>query len=240
MMAYLKYISTLLILLSFQSLSAEVQLPEMISDGMILQRESNLKIWGWADPDEKVTIRFIGKKYHALTNSAGNWEILIPPLKAGGPYTMKIIADNKIEINNILIGDVWVCSGQSNMTHFFGRHQERYAKEIAEADFPEIRQLFIPDNAILEGPADDIDGLKWISSSPETILDFTVIGYFFAKKLYDKYDVPMGIINTCVGGTKIEAWTSENGFKEFPEILKTIEQNKDTSYLNQINREVKA
>jgi sialate O-acetylesterase len=218
-------------------LVAQVKLPAIVSNGMVLQRNENIKIWGWATTSEKVTVEFMQKSYSTETGKDGKWQIKLDKLEAGGPYKMVITASNKIELNDILIGDVWVCSGQSNMTHYFGRHTERYAKEIAEAKNPKIRQFYVPTTAVLTGPLEDIQDLKWIASTPESVLKFTVIGYFFAKKLYDKYDVPMGIINTCVGGTTIEAWTSEDGFKEYPEILKKIEKNKDTTYVNRVNRE---
>lgn len=219
---------------------SEVRVPKLIADGMILQRNTDLKIWGWADPTEQIMVKFNGEKYRTVTDKNGEWQVIIEPMKAGGPYSMEIAGKNKIDIKDILIGDIWVCSGQSNMTHNFGRHQERYAKEIAEANYPKIRQIFVPTTAVLEGPVTDNENLKWEVATPETVLNFTLVGYFFVLKLYEKYNVPMGIINTCVGGTKIEAWTSEEGFKEFPEISKTIVQNKDTAYVNEINRIVKA
>jgi len=219
-----------------KQLTAQVVLPAIVSDGMVLQRNENVKIWGWASSGEKVTVKFMKKAYTATTGKDKKWHIKLDPMEAGGPYKMEIKASNKVEINDILIGDVWVCSGQSNMTHYFGRHTERYAKEIAEANNPKIRQFYVPTKAVLTGPIEDIADLKWVASTTETVLNFTVIGYFFAKMLYDKYNVPMGIINTCVGGTQIEAWTSEEGFKEFPEILKRIELNKDTAFVNGINR----
>lgn len=229
----------LILTLSIVQLFAQVRLPSIVSDGMILQRNEKVKIWGWASPGEKVTVKFMKKSYSTKTGDDGKWQVELASMDAGGPYKMTIQASNKIEINDILIGDIWICSGQSNMTHYFGRHQERYAKEIAEANIPEIRQFYVPTTAVLTAPLEDIPDLKWVASTPETVLDFTVIGYFFAKKLYDKYDVPMGIINTCVGGTPIVAWTSERGFKEFPDILKIIEQNKDTFYVNSKNREAR-
>jgi sialate O-acetylesterase len=228
-----------LVVISSIQLKAQVRLPAIVSDGMVLQRDQDLKIWGWANPSEKVTVEFLGKSYTTVTDKDGRWQIKLGPMEAGGPYKMGIKASNTIELNNILIGDVWVCSGQSNMTHYFGRHRERYSKEIAEANLPEIRQFYVPTTAVLTGPLEDIPNLKWKEATPESVIDFTVIGYFFAKKLYDKYNVPMGIINTCVGGTPIEAWTSEEGFKEFPDILKTIEKNKDTAYVNRLNLEAK-
>ena len=222
------------------SLCGEVRLPAIVSDGMVLQRDAELKVWGWADPGEQVSVSFRGGSYQATTDADGAWQVRLAPSPAGGPYTMDIAGDNRITLHNILLGDVWVCSGQSNMTHYFGRWQERYATEIAEADIPEIRQFYVPTRAVLTGPLDDNPDLSWEEATPENVLDFTVIGYFFAKKLHDKYGVPQGIINTCVGGTRIEAWTSEEGFAAFPDILETIDRNKDTAYVDRVNAEARA
>ena len=179
------------------------------------------------------------KNYSCITGEDGKWMVKLKPMKAGGPYTMEIRGNNKITLSNILIGDVWVCSGQSNMTHQLVRHAERLAKDIAEANLPEIRQFYVPEKATVAGPLSDNPGLKWVACNPTTVLDFTVIGYFFVKKLYDKYYVPMGIINTCVGGTPIESWMSEEGFKEFPDIYKTVKQNKDTANINRTIRQTR-
>jgi len=234
-------VSTIIILscllLTSPFLIGEVKIPSIVGNGMVLQRDVALKIWGWATPMESIQVTFLGKRYEATTDLKGNWQVKLDPAKAGGPHTMEIVGSNRIVLSDILIGDVWICSGQSNMTHYFGRHRERYAKEIAQANIPEIRQFLVPTTAVLTGPVDNIPDINWVRSTPENIIDFTVIGYFFAKKIHDQYDVPQGIINTCVGGTKIEAWTSEEGFRDFPEILEVIEKNKDVDYVERVNAE---
>ncbi|WP_309026152.1 sialate O-acetylesterase [Pelagicoccus enzymogenes] len=222
------------------SLPADVTLPSIVSDGMILQRDSDLTVWGWADPDEKVSVHFLGKSLSTTADAAGNWQVSLPPSPAGGPHQMRIAGKNEITLRNILMGDVWLCSGQSNMTHAFDRWQEEYAAEIAASKNAQIRQFRVPTNPILTGPQKDFPGLSWQEADPQSLLEFTVVGYFHAKKLFDKYKVPQGIIMSCVGGTRIEAWTSEAGFKNFPDILDTIERNKDTEYVNRINAEAKA
>jgi len=226
-----------LIIITLQ-VKANISLPAIVGNGMVLQRNESVKVWGWAEPGEKVTVNFMKKSYSTMTGNDGKWMVKLNPMKAGGPYNMEIKGANKIVLNDILIGDVWICSGQSNMTHYLGRHTERFAKDIEEADLPEIRQFYVPTKGVILGPLEDNPNLKWVAATPSTVLDFTVIGYFFAKKLYDKYQVPMGIINTCVGGTPIESWISEEGFKEFPDIYKVVEQNKDTTYINKILQQV--
>jgi len=216
---------------------AEIRLPKHISGGMVIQRNANVIIRGWADPGEKIKLRFKGKNYSSTTDSDGQWSITLSPSKAGGPFTMEIKGkEDAITIDDILIGDVWVCSGQSNMVHYLGRHQDRYKDEIANANYPEIRQFLVSTNPQLTGPAEDVSQGDWKEANSENVLQFSVVAYFFAKKLYDKYRVPIGLINSSVGGTPIEAWTSEEGLKNFPHFKETIEQNKDTSYVNEINQ----
>lgn len=233
-----KIVLFLLLLVSLQ-ISADVSLPAIVGNDMVLQRDETVKVWGRAQKGEKVTVKFLNKNYSCITGEDGKWMVKLKPMKAGGPYTMEIRGNNKITLSNILIGDVWVCSGQSNMTHQLGRHAERLAQDIAEANLPEIRQFYVPEKATVAGPLSDNPGLKWVACNPTTVLDFTVIGYFFVKRLYDKYHVAMGIINTCVGGTPIESWMSEEGFKEFPDIYKTVKQNKDTANINRTIRQTR-
>lgn len=217
-----------LIITSGQISLAQVRLPQLIRDSMILQRDSKIKIWGWASPGEKIVIRFDKKTYKTSAAGDGKWTCLLPSMRAGGPYTMTIDARNHITLKDILIGDVWVCAGQSNMVHQMQLHSVRYSGEIAQADYPGIRQFWVPNTTNLQGPQPDLPFGYWISANPRDVLQFSAIAYFFAKQLYDRYHVPIGLINASWGGTPIEAWISEGGFKEFPAILATIAKNKDT------------
>ncbi|MDR6812089.1 sialate O-acetylesterase [Arcicella sp. BE140] len=215
---------------------AQLRLPKLISNGMILQRNTNLKIWGWASPNEKITVKFKNKQYKTTTDTKGNWQIVLPAMEAGGPFTMDIVGQTQINIQDILIGDVWFCSGQSNMVHQLNIHDVTYAKEIAEANYPQIRQFWIPTLTNLQGAQNDLPDGQWKAAVGEDVRPFSAVAYFFAKKLHEKYKVPVGIINASVGGTPIEAWMSEEGFKDFGAIKGIIEKNKDTSYVNSLNR----
>ena len=218
-------------------LNAQIRLPALVTDSMVIQRDLKLKIWGWASPGESISVRFNGKSFKTKTGSDGKWQVWLQPTKAGGPYTMEISGKNdKITIHHILSGDVWVCAGQSKMVHYLALHQERYEKEIADANYPEIRQFLIPTSTSLAGPNGDLPASHWKSANPEDVLRFSVVAYFFAKKLYDKYRIPIGLINASVGGTPIEGWMSEAGLKDFPDLLSTVQQNKDTAYVNSTNR----
>jgi len=219
---------------------AQVKLPRLVRDSMILQRDSKINIWGWAAPAEKVNIKFNGKNYKAITGANGKWSVQLSPTKAGGPYSMDIIASNKITLKQILIGDVWLCSGQSNMVHQMELHSITYGEDIAKANYPEIRQFWIPTLADLQGPRDDLPTGYWKWANPQDVRQFSVVAYFFAKTIYEKYHVPVGLINSSVGGPGAEAWTSEEGLKEFPTMINTIKKNKDTAYVNSTNRKAAA
>ena len=221
-------------LVIMQTTTGQVRLPRLIRDSMILQRDSKINIWGWASKNEKIRMKFNGKNFKTTATNDGKWSLQLPPMKAGGPYTMNIDASNHLVINNILIGDVWFCSGQSNMVHQLKLHSVRYADEIASANYPEIRHFWIPTMTDLNEPHDDLPTGYWKSANQEDVPEFSAVAYFFARKIYQKYHVPIGLINASVGGPPIEAWTSEEGLKEFPNIDATIQKNKDTSYVNNI------
>ena len=223
-------------LLFVQPLCAQVRLPRLIRDSMILQRDSKINIWGWASKNEKIKIKFNGKNFKTMANADGKWSLQLPAMKAGGPYMMSVDATNHLVINNILIGDVWLCSGQSNMVHQMKLHSVRYASEIASANYPDIRHFWIPTMTDLKEPHDDLPTGYWKSANPVDVLEFSAVAYFFAKKIYEKHHVPIGLINASVGGTPIEAWTSEQGLKEFPGVDAIVQKNKDTSYINSITK----
>jgi sialate O-acetylesterase len=232
----LKFIFLLAFCLFAYKSHSQVKLPRLVSDGMVLQRDAKTNIWGWAAPGEKLTVNFNGKSYRATTDANGKWSITLASMKAGGPYTMDIKASNQITIKDILLGDVYVCSGQSNMVHQMSLHNITYAADIAAANYPQIRHFWIPTATKLEGPAEDLPPGSWKSANPQDVNNFSAVAYFFARKLYLQYRIPIGLINASVGGTPIEAWMSAEGFKEFPAMQATINRNRDTSYVNDIKR----
>ena len=203
---------------------------------MVLQRESKIKLWGWASAGEKIEVRFAGKTAKAKTGKDGRWNLSLPAMKAGGPFTMTIKGNNTITLHEILLGDVWICAGQSNMVHQMSLHSVRYADEVATVNNPQIRQFWVPNIASLQGPQNDISPGYWKAANPANIGEFSVVAYFFAKKLYEKYQVPIGIINASWGGIPIEAMMSEDALKEFPSIISTVQKNKDTAYINGLSR----
>ena len=236
----MKHFFAILFFLVTQSCYADIRLPALVSDDMILQREMPLHIWGWADIAEKVSIRFRNKTYKTIADAKGNWKIDLPAQKAGGPYDMTLQGQNRIELKNILIGDVWFCSGQSNMQHQMHIHPDEFAKEIETANNSEIRQFLVPMKAVLTGLAEDVDQASWKTVTPQNIKEFSVVAYFFAKNLYQQYHVPIGIINASVGGTPIEAWMSEGALQNFPDAKKLLDRNKDTAFVENNNRTARA
>ncbi|MFH0992453.1 MAG: sialate O-acetylesterase [bacterium] len=214
--------------------SAQVKLPRLISDGMVVQRNTNVKIWGWASSNETVAIRFVDSTYHSVADSTGTWSVALAPLNAGGPYTMEISASNRITIKDILIGDVWVCSGQSNMELNMNRARLLYETEIATANNSFIRHFTVPQKYNFQTPQEDLQSGTWISTTPETILNFSAVAYFFTKELYERYQVPIGLINASLGGSPAEAWLSEEALKQFPAHFQEAQRFKDNTLIAKI------
>jgi sialate O-acetylesterase len=192
--------------------NATVKLPRLISDGMVLQRDVPLNIWGWADPAEKVKIEFLGKTYHAKADKAGNWKLELPALSAGGPFNMKV---NEIEIHDILIGDVWLCSGQSNMELFVYRVLDLYQNEIQKVNNSNIRYFKPSVRNDAQSPVTDFNDGSWLPATPANIMNFAAVPYFFGAELYKKYKVPIGLINTAIGGSPLESWLSKDHLKKY-------------------------
>lgn len=231
-------ILTLLLCLYTIVAYAEVKLPELISDGMVLQREEPIILWGWAEKNERITVSFKNKIYKAEADEKGDWKITLPKQKAGGPYILKI---NGIELKNILIGDLFLCSGQSNMELQMRRVMDLYRDEILKINNPKIHYYKSPYNYNYEGESSDMpEGAQWVEATQENIMEFAATAYFFAAALYEKSNIPIGIINSSVGGTPIEQWISADALKQFPEYAafeKKSKENEDTvKFENPIQR----
>lgn len=200
-------LTSLFLLFSFCAYP-QIRLPRLVRDSMVLQRDVAVGVWGTASAGEKIRIRFNGHAYRTTADSKGNWLVKLMPAPAGGPYTMDIRGKNKITLHDILIGDVWLCSGQSNMVHQMRLHSVRYQDEIDRASFPEIRQFWIPTLTDPQGPHNDLPAGEWKSATPANVLEFSAVAYFFARNIHEKYHIPIGLINASVGGSPIEAWIS--------------------------------
>src|ERR1700761_3051308 len=229
----------LLVVLNLVGLSthANIKLPALIGDHMVLQRDKPIPIWGYAKPGEIIQIKFAGRAYQTITNTEGKWSTKLSPLKAGGPYKMVLSGENVITLNDILMGDVWICSGQSNM-EFPLSIANNAEREIKNANYPHIR-LYTVEKAIALTPKTEAKG-NWSACSGESVKNFTAVGYFFARNLQQKINIPIGLINSSWGGTVIESWISKEGLQgehTFGEKAKQA-ANFDTAAYNKEHRKV--
>jgi sialate O-acetylesterase len=232
-----QFITTLYFFVVLISLSyGQVRLPKYISDGMVLQRDQPIKIWGFARPDEKVLVRFLGKEYASVTQKDSVWSVMLPAQIAGGPHTITIKGSNQIMVKNVLFGDVWLCSGQSNMELPMERLKDAYPEVYRSARNTMIRQFTVPKEYDFNQEKEDLSGGAWIEVSPKTIKDFSGVAYFFAAKIYANEKIPIGLINSALGGSPAQSWMSEEGLKKFPEYLDLAYQYKDEKYVDSIKK----
>jgi len=212
-----------LVLLVASAASAEVRLPAVIGSHMVLQRDTQAPIWGWADPGQKVTVRAQWQWFDtvAWADKDGRWSVRLATPPAGGPYTITIEGPNRIVLEDVLIGEVWICSGQSNM-EFPTSRAINGAQEVAAADYPKIR-LFRVQRKVADQPLDDCQG-TWQACSPQTVGSFSAVGYFFGRELHKKLNVPIGLIESAWGGTPAEAWTRREILEADTEFLPIIER----------------
>lgn len=194
---------------------ADVKLPTVFADGMVLQQKSTVTVWGWAEPGEKVTVKgswqWFGKA-RTTADADGQWRIRLKTPKAGGPHTLTIQGNNQVVLNDVLTGEVWICSGQSNMQWTLENSQEGQAA-VNAANHPQIRLFTVPHNVAAQ-PQADCDG-TWQVCTPETVKNFSAVAYYFGRQLNQKLNVPIGLIHTSWGGTVAEAWMSEGALRAF-------------------------
>ncbi|MBP7556988.1 MAG: sialate O-acetylesterase [Chitinophagaceae bacterium] len=186
--------------------TATVKLPRIFTPHMVLQRNKPVQLWGWADKGEKVTVEWQGKKLSTKTGSDGNWQVSLPAMQAGGPYKLVVQGKNRIELDDILIGDVYVCSGQSNM-EWTMRAVNNSEKEVRDGNNPLLR-LFTVQKATAFEPAADLEGGQWQTCTPEHLIDFSAVAYFFGRKLAAEEKIPIGLISSNWGGTNVQTWIS--------------------------------
>jgi sialate O-acetylesterase len=193
-----------------QPVPCNISLPEIFADNMVLQQRSEVKIWGWAKTGETVLVKadWMDNAVSARADNQGKWKIILNTPEAGGPYSISLKGYNELMLKNVLIGEVWLCSGQSNMEWSAQMGVNNAEEEIDNANFPEIR-FFTVYHATGSCPQDHFTG-GWTECSPETMKNFSAIGYFFARKLHQELGVPVGVINSSWGGTPAEAWMPED------------------------------
>lgn len=188
------------------SARAEIRLPSIFSDHMVIQQGERIPVWGWADPGVRVTVQLGNRKRSTRADDQGNWRVVLPPFRTGGPRMQLVVSgDNTVTINDVLVGEVWVCSGQSNMQWTVQASSDSDSI-IAAADYPNIR-MFTVRRETAEEPQVDCEG-SWVVCSPDTVAGLSAVGFHFARELYHDLDVPIGMIHTSWGGTPVEAWTT--------------------------------
>lgn len=200
---------------------AEVRLPAIIGDNMVLQRGMKARIWGTSDPREKVTVIFEKTSLHTVADTRGHWEVWLPPLEAGGPFELTIKGANVLTVKNILVGEVWLCSGQSNMEWPLVNTLDG-ADAVKNANHPQIR-LFTVAKQTSVSPLTDVEG-RWVVTTPEEAAHFSAVGYFFGRELHQQLKVPVGLIDSSWGGTPAEAWTSHEALVSAPALRPILER----------------
>ncbi|MCI0500030.1 MAG: hypothetical protein L0Y36_10215 [Planctomycetales bacterium] len=203
---------------------AEVKLPALFGNSMVLQQKSNVTVWGWAEPGEKVTVKadWSRSAKSDRADKEGKWSIKLKTPSAGGPHTLTVSGNNSITLNDLLIGEVWVCSGQSNMEYTMAwLLSDAVNADIAKANYPQMR-LFTVKKAIAAEPLTDVEG-AWQACSPDVVANFSATSYYFGQKLHKELNVPIGLVSTNWGGTPAEAWASKEALSAFSQFKDQIE-----------------
>ena len=223
-----------LTLLSFVLLSScnqpepakNIALSPLFTNNMVLQQKQDIAIWGTAEAGGEVNVSLNGQQAKTIVADNGLWNVKLKPIVAGGPYELVISGEDTIKINNVMMGEVWICSGQSNMEMpMLGKWSKvnNYEQEIAGADYPNIRLLMV-DKEFANTPQTSFNSKGWKECSPETIAKFSAVAYFFGRNLHKKLNVPIGLVQTAWGGTIVEAWTSAQSLKKIPEFTETVNE----------------
>ncbi len=210
--------------------SGQVRVPRLVGDGMVLQRDIPIRIWGFGSPGERVTVKFDGETESGTTDDKGRWLVIFSPKKAGGPYTMDIDGINHIWIQNIMVGEVWFCSGGRGMQVTMEKVKDRYADLIGRADRTPVRQYRISTRYDFKAPRQNFPSGGWATAGPASVLDFSELPYLFALQLYDHYHVTIGLINASVADAPAEAWLSPQALPSFPSFAAVAERYTDSSY----------
>ena len=196
-------------ILGSSTVFAEVKLARLFSDHVVLQRQKPIPVFGWANPNESVSVAFNGQIKTANADSSGKWTVVFTAMEAGGPFEINVKAKSgNASVKDVLVGEVWLCSGQSNM-EWTVKQSDNFSGEKKDADYPQIRQFYV-EHVVETAPQKDLKSGDWKASSPETVGDFTAVGFFFARELYKKLKVPIGLVHSSWGGSQVESWISKD------------------------------
>ncbi|PKL90263.1 MAG: 9-O-acetylesterase [Ignavibacteriae bacterium HGW-Ignavibacteriae-2] len=210
--------------------AGSIRTHNLFGDNMVFQQGSELLVWGWGEPGKNIKINFHNQTKSTSVNFNGEWQVKLKSENYGGPYELKIICGDTLLFKNVMVGEVWLCSGQSNMTMPLGGWGRvlNYNEEINNADYSNIRLATIP-LTLAESPRKNVDVDGWYECSPQTVENFSAVAYFFARELFAKYNIPIGIIHVSKGGTPAESWMSEKALNDFPEFAEDIQFVKNGS-----------
>jgi len=218
--------SIIVVILSAFFVQAETKLPSILGSHMVLQQGEKCPIWGWDDSDKQITVEFAGQKHTAKVSDGGRWEVHLDPMKANAKgQTLTIRGSSKLELTDVLVGEVWLCSGQSNM-EWRVVQSANSKEEIANANHPLIRHIKIP-HKLSPKPQDNVSSSGWQPCTPQVVANFTAVGYYFGRHLHKELNVPIGLIGSNWGGTRIEPWTPPVGFKSVPALKKNFTDKLD-------------
>lgn len=213
---------TLLTLFVACPLKADIRLPKLISDHLVLQRDQPLPLWGDAAPGEQITLKLNGTIVHTGTGAVtadknGRWQLTLPPQPAGGPHLLEFHGQNQLQVQDVYFGDVFVASGQSNMELTMARLEEAYPADLRSANYPLIRQFNLPQRYDFKTPQQDFSEGQWLVASPATIQHFSALAFYFARDLQQHNKAPIGIYNAALGGSPVESWLDETTLRQFPD-----------------------
>jgi sialate O-acetylesterase len=232
-----KIMGSLLLLMPGLLLQAQLKLPALCSNGMVLQSHQPVPIWGWATGGSTVKVEFIGKNYTTKAAADGHWKIVLPAMEAGGAYKMKISSGKQnLTLTDILVGEVWVCSGQSNMEHDLTSVIEKYPSLLADSSYASIRQFKVGTAFNFKKPETSYKSGSWLSATHENIGSFTAVGFFFARRLHERTGEAVGIINISLGGSPIEAWLPESVVKKYPKDYNVLKNYKSDALIAAIEK----
>ena len=221
----------------------DISLNPVFGDNMVIQQKENISIWGNAVPGGVVNAKIGDNAGSTIVDSSGKWLLELDPMDAGGPYMISVIGEDTLEISNVMIGEVWICSGQSNMEmpiNFGWGKVNNYENELSNAVYPNIRLLKL-DKAMATEPQNSFLSGGWKECSPQSVTDFSAVAYFFGRHLHHELEVPIGLIQSAWGGTVVEAWSSANSLKKFPEFTESIaslkiNENSEDSVKQKLNK----
>lgn len=230
-----RHLLFLIIFVTFHGVAAaQIELPRLVSDGMVLQRDADVVIRGTSSPGQTIRMEFLGSHYQTETDAEGGWSFELRDLSPGGPYEILFTGPDSVRVRDVWIGDVWVGSGQSNMELPMYRAEPLYREEMEQVGNPPIRYFEVPKTYDFNTERNELEGGAWQPVNRDTIEGISALAYFFSRSIQETYDVPVGIILSALGGSPAEAWLSEEALKSFPDYYEEMQRFKKEDLITEI------